>query len=126
MRMMRVDDTMPSNRFMKIVSTLNRRQAAVLMQLRTGAVPLNEHLFKTSCIDTPACKCDMSIETVKHYLIECPLWNKQRRSLYRSLGRRSREVKTLLSNPKVIKDTLRFVAQTGRFKETFGDVNPSD
>ncbi|KAI0310469.1 hypothetical protein OF83DRAFT_1037246, partial [Amylostereum chailletii] len=40
-----IDPSAPSPKFMKLIKPLTRRQASVLMQLRSGHVPLQQYLY---------------------------------------------------------------------------------
>lgn len=67
------DKTIPSRSYMRTISTLNRRQAAILTQLRTGHVSLNQHLFRINRAESPVCPhCnDLVVESVEHFLVRC-------------------------------------------------------
>ncbi|KNZ72341.1 hypothetical protein J132_03867, partial [Termitomyces sp. J132] len=66
--------TLPSKSYLRLISMLNRNQSAILMQLRTGHTPLNAHLFRIKHSESPAClHCQgLTVETVQHFLLECP------------------------------------------------------
>jgi hypothetical protein len=46
MQMQKIDPTIPSSRFWKLVEQLTRQQASLLVQLCTGHIPLNRQLFR--------------------------------------------------------------------------------
>ncbi|THH26704.1 hypothetical protein EUX98_g7484 [Antrodiella citrinella] len=49
-QMRHIDVEMPSRKYMKLVASLPRNQASIIVQLRTGHIPLNEHLLpKVRC-----------------------------------------------------------------------------
>ena len=54
------------------------------IQLRTGYVRLNEYLQKTNIVESNKCQCS-HIESISHYLLECPLYENQREKLTRKL-----------------------------------------
>jgi ribonuclease HI len=117
-----VDPTMPSNRFRKLVDHLPRKHATLLMQLRTGHAPLNKTLFTIKCADSPICPaCEDAHETVHHFLLSCPVYEQHRRELFYKLNQ-PRSLRVLLSHPKAIKLLFKYIAKTGRFKSTLGDV----
>ncbi|KAI0055114.1 hypothetical protein BV25DRAFT_1764572, partial [Artomyces pyxidatus] len=71
----RIDPTSPSPRFQKAIAgaQLPRRQASLLIQLRTGHVPLRRHLFTIGKVDSPTCPaCGEHPESVFHFLMACP------------------------------------------------------
>ena len=49
----------------------------VVAQLRTGYAKLNEYLHTVSVVDCNKCQCG-EIESVSHYLLFCPLYEKER------------------------------------------------
>ena len=61
-----------------------RQGESVVAQLRTGYARLNEYLKKSNITESDMCQCG-EIESVKHYLIECELYENQREQLRRKL-----------------------------------------
>ena len=122
-----VDPSMPSKRYRMIADSLPRKNASLLIQLRTGHAPLNQHLFNMKLADTPICPaCQDAHETVHHYLLSCPVYKQHRQHLFYTLNRGSRSLTTLLSHPKAIEHLFKFITKTGRFKSTLGDLNLLD
>jgi len=69
----------PSPNFRKISVKLSRRQVSILIQLRTGHVPLQAYLHCFKLSDTPECPtCGEEPETVTHYLKHCQSYKGQR------------------------------------------------
>ncbi|PPR08171.1 hypothetical protein CVT24_012137 [Panaeolus cyanescens] len=50
------DNTMPSRRYERLVKMLQRKQASMIFQLRTGHAPLAKHLHNMGKTDSPTCK----------------------------------------------------------------------
>ncbi|KAG2125441.1 hypothetical protein DEU56DRAFT_688728, partial [Suillus clintonianus] len=50
-----IDPSMPSNKFIKLIATLPKRQASIYTQLRTRHAPLNQHLHRIGKSITPNC-----------------------------------------------------------------------
>ena len=50
-----IDPTFPSTVFMKLMCQVPRRCTSLLMQLRTGHVPLKKHLAKVGKASSPTC-----------------------------------------------------------------------
>ncbi|KAF8966739.1 hypothetical protein BDZ97DRAFT_1657193, partial [Flammula alnicola] len=127
-RMEQIDQEFPFNKFRKIQSTLTRSQSSLLMQLRSGHIPLNAHLFRLKRVATDKCQACITrqgtpaVETVPHYLFECPAYGEERHDLDQTLGRHSRDLAAIMSNRKGIQEILKYVSRTKRLKETFGDV----
>ncbi|EIW85807.1 hypothetical protein CONPUDRAFT_49054 [Coniophora puteana RWD-64-598 SS2] len=108
---------------MKLIQSFPRRKTAVLTQLRTRRLPLNQHLHRIGKRDDPHCEhCPDLDETVRHYLFSCPRWGRARQALMFSLGRDAFTESHLLNDPNGIKEVMKFVDQTGRFRSTFGSV----
>ena len=116
--MNRIDSTFNRKAFMKTAGGLNRRTAALLLQMRTEHVPLNAYLSRMKCAESRACPtCGARSETVFHYLTECRTYERQRRTMLDGHGRRAGMMEYLLSSTKGIKATMRFVEETGRFEQ---------
>jgi hypothetical protein len=88
-RIAKIDNTLPSNKFMKLIKHRTRWQTALYMRLRTGRAQLNADLFQIGMADSPVCEqCNMANETVKHFLLECPVYETARRPLRAKFGPR--------------------------------------
>jgi hypothetical protein len=113
-----IDNSAPSKKFLRLTKDLNRSQASLLMQLRTGHIRLNQHLFRIRKAESPSCPhCwGITVETVKHFLLDCPFYRKERHSLQTKLRRNAHSLSFLLSSPVAIKPLLNFIHATGRFK----------
>jgi ribonuclease HI len=113
----RIDKSLPSNKYLKLVEDLDRRQSAIITQLRTGHVPLNQHLFRIFRSETPVCPHCRALtpETVKHYLLQCPHYQHERHILRRKLKRKADSLPFLLSDSTATQPLLRFVNATKRF-----------
>ena len=56
------------------------------------------------------------METVKHFLLDCPFYRRERHELQMKLRRNTFSLSFLLSSPVATKPLLKFVHSTGRFK----------
>jgi len=68
-----------------VLQQLTYAQRRIICRLITGKVGLNKYLHKIQRSDSPYCPCnetDPSKETIKHYLLKCPLYQPQRMTLY--------------------------------------------
>jgi len=119
-RAKRIDDSLPSNKFLELTKELTRRQASLVLQLRTGHVPLNRHLYRINRAESALCPaCELEDETVHHYLMTCPARWKQRRPLERALGRAATSISKLLSLPKALPHLFRYIQNTERLTNNF-------
>ncbi|KNZ77473.1 hypothetical protein J132_05431 [Termitomyces sp. J132] len=107
--------TAPSKDYMRIIKPLKCKQSAILMQLRTGHIPLNHHLFRIQRPKTPLCPhCgDLSVVNVKHFLLKCPKYaHKRFIHLTRPLKRKAESTSYLLSAPETLKHLFRYTDAT--------------
>lgn len=110
-----------SPRYGKLVAPLSRRQAAVLIQLRTGHAPLAAHLHRINRADTPTCpSCGDAQETVLHLLVQCPRYAVERARHLGRLGRNSQKLEFLLNAKAALEPLFKFLTATRRFHTTFG------
>ena len=61
-----------------------RKGESIISQLRTGYVKLNEYLKKSNIPESDTCQCG-EVEAVKHYLLDCELYEDEREQLRRNL-----------------------------------------
>lgn len=121
----RIDDSVPSNKYQKLVRKLSRPQASLIAQLRMGHAPLNKHLHRLKCARSPICdECGMEEETVIHYLVMCPARERLRAPLRAEFGIDAKSIQFLLTDPKALKFLLRYIGATRRFKAEFGELAP--
>jgi ribonuclease HI len=123
----KIDQTMPSAAFARLVAGMARKQAALLIQIRTGHVALNKHLFRIGKTDSPTCAaCRGADETVHHFLFRCPAYRTQRDGLEKTLRRGATAVNTLLAKPKAMKGLFKYIHETRRFEGTYGNLEMRD
>ena len=117
-----IDNSAPSKKYLRLISNLDHRQASILFQLRLGHIMLNHHLFHIRKSETPSCLlCQgITVETVKHFLMDCPHYVRERHELRLKLRRNAGSLSFLLSSPIAVLPLLKYVHATGRFKTFFG------
>ena len=71
---------------------------------------------------TPSCLlCQgITVETVKHFLLDCPHYRRERHKLQLKLWWNTSSLSFLLSSPVAVLPLLKFVHSTGQFKAFFG------
>lgn len=123
-----IDDSLPSDDFLHIINQLQRNQASILIQFRTGHIPLNVILHRIKRSDTPDCPhCKNGIrETIHHYLLTCPHYANARNLLRAKLKREASSIPFLIGARNGIPHFLHYVSNTNRLKATFGEVRPND
>lgn len=83
----KTDKALPGKHIVKIYNALNRKAAAILVQLRTNISRLNTYLSKIDIADTDRCECGIT-ETVPHFLFACPRWRDERQAMKAAHGNR--------------------------------------
>ena len=122
----KIDYSLPSDNFLHIVNQLTHKQASVLIQIRTGHIPLNNVLFRIKRADTPYCPhCDGGYrETTLHFLFFCPHYREIRQKMDEATQWEKKPMTFLLRNRKGIPHLLRYINNTNRLNTTFGDFRP--
>ena len=121
-----IDPSLPSKTYIENTGELSRSQTSLLTQLRTGHVPLNQHLHRIGRSDTPYCQhCPDAVENVAHLLLFCRRHAHHRHRIALALKRKAHDLSHLLANTKAIRYTLNFLHSTGRFEHTHGDISMS-
>ena len=115
-----IDSSMLSRKWIKLVNLLTRKQAVMLIQLRSGHIALNKHLHHICHATSPLCpNCDEDgEETVQHFLLTCTGYWRECFLLHQKLRRHSLDISFLLSNSKAAIPLLKYVSVTGRLKHT--------
>jgi hypothetical protein len=113
-----INNSLPSNKFLCLITKLYHRQSAIIAQLQTGHIPLNQHLFHICCSETPSCPhCGgITVESIHHYLFICPHYQNERHTLHHKLKRKAASLSYLLSNPAATEPLLKFIHAMKRFK----------
>ena len=102
-----------------------------MLQLRTGYSILSDYRHKLGQVESRFCECGQ-IETVQHYLLECPLYHEARYTLMKrlreQLGIHAPNIYTLLGYDSpaefpnrrelICEEVGGYIERTERFKET--------
>jgi hypothetical protein len=95
---------------------LTRRQTSQLARLRSGHCSLNQYLHRFGHAESQKCECGSdAIESVAHFLLHCPRYERQRARLVREVGVGGMRVEKLLGRRGMIRHTLKYVEETKRF-----------
>ncbi|KLO06219.1 hypothetical protein SCHPADRAFT_838348 [Schizopora paradoxa] len=114
----------PRHLFLKLVAQLPRPQSSLLIQLRTGHAPLNQHLFRIGKVPSPLCPaCKQHDETVPHFVLHCDAHEPHRYLLRRAGPQRGYSLAYLLSDADCIPHLFRYIAATERLRTTFTDLS---
>lgn len=115
-RMDKIDPTFPPKGFVETTDQLSRRESSLLIQMRTGHLPLNTYLHRRKFAKSPNCEhCPQTRETLNHVLRDCKQYRKQRHKLRRALGWRGMtDPASELTDDDKIKAVLAFIRETER------------
>jgi hypothetical protein len=120
-RMAQFDLIEPSKAFVKLADNFNRKQTAMLIQLRTGHIGLNAYLHRIGVEDSSTCKaCNMSAETVSHFLRECPRYRAARVKRDKAARWFDPTTHQLLAEPRFVKHLWTYLDDTRCFAESHG------
>ncbi|KAF5335307.1 hypothetical protein D9611_011657 [Ephemerocybe angulata] len=111
------DAEFPFKSYQKQTSQLTRSQNSLLVQIRTGHIPLNGYLFIRKKAETNVCqKCRSGKkETLEHFLYDCPAYRAQRTIMDREHGRDKRNMPKIMGKLEHVRALIRFTNRTGRF-----------
>lgn len=122
----RIDSALPGTHTKRLYNQLNRKEAGILVQLRTGMARLNGYLHRIQAAPTELCECGRAPETIEHFLFTCTKWTEQRRMLQECttthrgnlsfyLGGKSQSDKdNWTPDMRAVRATIRFAMATGR------------
>jgi ribonuclease HI len=108
-----------SKKFLKLISdsSISRKSASTIYQLRVGHAPLNLYLHRFKKVDSPRCPaCGADRETVEHLIKICPGYAYERWELMKHFEASDPKLEDILSNTKAISPLSEFIAATCRFK----------
>ena len=78
----KLDTALPGKHTKAIYDALTKRDAKILIQLRTGYARINQYLARIKAIDSSLYPCGAAPESLRHFLFSCSRWVSQRRELY--------------------------------------------
>ncbi|KAJ7603602.1 hypothetical protein B0H17DRAFT_1222428 [Mycena rosella] len=105
----------PSNAVSEMYDDLSRPRCSILTQLRTAHIGLNAFLYRFHLAPSPGCSLCSVPETVSHYLLACPGYQRQHLVLIARLGTARLSLRRLISVKADPHSVLAFVRDTGRF-----------
>jgi hypothetical protein len=124
-KMKKTDPKTPSNKYITLITGLPRKLASILTQLQMGHAPLAKHLHHIGTSDSPICPaCLQSDESVQHFMLHCPAHLGPQQMLQNNTGNRNIDLTKLLTSaaPKTQRALFKYIAKTGRFHNTFGEL----
>jgi hypothetical protein len=91
---------------------LSKRESALLVQLRTGKIGLNDFLFNrhVPTVTSPRCSCGERRQTVTHVL-SCSKYKDLRSRIFANQSGRN-SLRTILSTPQLATKAIEYIEQT--------------
>ncbi|KAI9459758.1 hypothetical protein HD554DRAFT_1996662, partial [Boletus coccyginus] len=77
---------------------------------------------KSDTTNCPCCTDPSTPETVRHFLLECTNFARERHNLRNALNREAFSIPYMLSEPSALPHLFKFINSTKRLKDTFGKV----
>jgi hypothetical protein len=121
-----IDMALPGKHTRTIYDLLKRKEADVLIQLRTGMARLNSFLHNIGAVESDMCECGQASETVKHFLFRCTKWTKQREGMLKCPqakmgnlsfflgGKAASDDDKWAPDMRAVRATIKFAIATGR------------
>ena len=106
-----------------IHNNLTFQESRWLTWIRSNSMPLNAHLYQMQIKSSNLCKCsdefNQSIETINHFLFQCPRFEHLRNDLIRPHGpyQQTNERIKLMNTKEGRLGILQFIHKSKRFKE---------
>ena len=118
-RMEWLDKSFPFTRFQQLLDSFTWAQCSLLIQLHSGHILLNAHLFHLNCTDSDKCQaCNNhhgtvpSREMVTHFLFDCPAYQEEWYYIDAALGHHNRDLGYIMSKEAHIRELLCYIART--------------
>ncbi|KAI7978242.1 hypothetical protein EIK77_003561 [Talaromyces pinophilus] len=117
--------TRPSKRTLQYWRYLRKATSSILMQVRTERIGLAHYLWRINKRDSPYCPCGLSGQTVRHILMECPLYREERDRMWSRIKgfRRTTDLQALLNERSAALAISKFWIET-TILEQFTAVDP--
>jgi ribonuclease HI len=124
-----VDAALPGKHTRSLYDRLNRKEAKILAQLRTGMIRLNSYLNRIGAADSDLCACGQASETVEHFLFRCTKWTAMREGMNQCTESRRGSLSFFLggksrSDPdgwqpdmKAVQAVIKYAIATGRLEQ---------
>ena len=111
----------PSTAVLKMHNGVEKWVSALLIQMRTQKISLNDFLYHRHVpgFESPRCPCGYGDHTVKHVLMECSIFRKPREKMWREERRRADErviiddFRSILTTPRYARKAAYFMSMTG-------------
>ena len=99
------------------IKGFNRKDERLIHQFRLGKCNLNYYKYLNKKHNTGLCDECQLIETIDHFLLVCPKYDRQRNRMYRALKTNNPSLCKLLGNEENIGKVVAFIKGSGRYRE---------
>ena len=105
----------PHKNNLKLYKELQKAEASLLLQIRTGRIGLASFLFRAGVPDfpTPLCVCGQAEETAKHITSSCSLYSRQRQQV----SFNPQDFTTIISNSELLQKFLYWFMSLKRLNQ---------
>jgi ribonuclease HI len=103
----------PTKKVLQLHERLSKRESALLVQLRTEKIGLDDFLFNrhVPTVTSPRCSCGERRQTVAHVLLSCSKYKDLRSRIFANLSGRN-SLRTNLSTPQLAIKAIKYMEQT--------------
>ncbi|EED18390.1 hypothetical protein TSTA_121330 [Talaromyces stipitatus ATCC 10500] len=117
--------TQPSKRTLQYWTFLRKATSSILIQLRTERIGLAHYLWRINRREQPYCAYGLSGQSVRHILMECPLYENERGLMWSRIKgfRRTTDLQALLKEKKAAIAIAQFIIDT-RVLDQLCEVDP--
>jgi hypothetical protein len=98
---------------LQLHNRLSKQESALLVQLRTEKIGLNDFLFSRHvlAVTSARCSCGERRQTVAHILLCCSKYKDLRNRIFANLSRQH-SLRTILSTPQLATKAIEYMEQT--------------
>ena len=100
-----------------MIRGFNRKEERILHQFRLGKCRLNYYKYLLKKHETGFCNNCNVFETIEHFILSCPKYERQRNRMYRRLNMKNPNLQKLLGIEDNCGKILAFIKGTGRYNE---------
>jgi hypothetical protein len=98
---------------LQLYERLSKRESALLVQLRTEKIGINDFLFNRHVltVTSPRCSCGERRQTVAYVLLSCSKYKDLRSRIFANLSGRN-SLRTILSTLQLATKAIEYMEQT--------------